>query len=121
MHILTVRIVRVQAKEGESWSDAALSCPGCFTLVCLDCQQHAKYKTQYRAMFVVNCMLNDTQRLKAEGTTFVPVQCGECGECASWKVCSLCLNGCGSAGTELGVKDTKEEVYEFFNVLPSAV
>jgi len=35
-------------------SDTTLSCPCCFTIVCMDCQQHVKYKNQYRAMFVMN-------------------------------------------------------------------
>ena len=35
-------------------SDAVLSCPRCFTTVCMDCQQHEKYANQYRAMFVMN-------------------------------------------------------------------
>ena len=29
-------------------SDAVLNCPACFTVVCLDCQRHELYKTQYR-------------------------------------------------------------------------
>ena len=36
------------------YSDAILSCPCCFTTVCMDCQQHVQYKNQYRAMFVMN-------------------------------------------------------------------
>ena len=36
-------------------SDAILSCPGCLTTVCIDCQRHEFYTTQYRAMFVMNC------------------------------------------------------------------
>ena len=36
-------------------SDAILSCPGCLTTVCIDCQRHEYYTTQYRAMFVRNC------------------------------------------------------------------
>ena len=35
-------------------TDAILSCPGCFTTCCIDCQQH-DFKDQYRAMFVTNC------------------------------------------------------------------
>ncbi|KAL3768815.1 hypothetical protein ACHAWU_006916 [Discostella pseudostelligera] len=35
-------------------SDAILSCPSCFNIVCMDCQQHEKYANQYRAMFVMN-------------------------------------------------------------------
>lgn len=36
-------------------SDAVLSCPLCFTTLCVDCQQHARYENQFRAMFVMNC------------------------------------------------------------------
>ncbi len=36
-------------------SDAILSCPGCLTTVCIDCQRHEYITTQYRAMFVKNC------------------------------------------------------------------
>ena len=36
-------------------SDAILSCPGCLTTVCIDCQQHADYEGQFRAMFTMNC------------------------------------------------------------------
>lgn len=36
-------------------SDAILSCPSCLTTVCIDCQQHATYDNQFRAMLVMNC------------------------------------------------------------------
>lgn len=36
-------------------SDALLSCPGCLTTVCIDCQQHAEFEGQFRAMFTINC------------------------------------------------------------------
>lgn len=36
-------------------SDAILSCPGCLSTVCVDCQRHEYITTQYRAMFVTNC------------------------------------------------------------------
>lgn len=29
-------------------TDAVLNCPACMTLLCLDCQRHETYKTQYR-------------------------------------------------------------------------
>ena len=35
-------------------SDAILSCPCCFQIVCMDCQRHEFYINQYRAMFVMN-------------------------------------------------------------------
>jgi hypothetical protein len=38
-------------------SDAVLSCPGCFRIVCMDCQRHEYYKNQYRAMFVMSVMV----------------------------------------------------------------
>jgi hypothetical protein len=31
-------------------SDAVLNCPGCFTLICLDCQRHAHFHNQWRAV-----------------------------------------------------------------------
>ena len=37
-------------------SDAVLSCANCFTVLCVDCQQHTRYKEQYRAMFVRDCV-----------------------------------------------------------------
>lgn len=36
-------------------SDAILSCPGCFTTLCIECQQHDRYDDQFRAMLVMNC------------------------------------------------------------------
>lgn len=35
-------------------SDAVLSCPCCFQIVCMDCQRHERYTNQFRAMFVMN-------------------------------------------------------------------
>ena len=35
-------------------TDAALSCPCCFQIVCMDCQRHERYSNQFRAMFVMN-------------------------------------------------------------------
>ena len=46
-------------RSGSRWqgrkSDAILSCPGCLTTVCIDCQQHAVFENQFRAMFTMNC------------------------------------------------------------------
>ncbi|KAK2706029.1 hypothetical protein QYM36_016152 [Artemia franciscana] len=47
-------------------SDAVLNCPACFTLLCLDCQRHDIYETQYRAMFVSNCSVDESQVLKLQ-------------------------------------------------------
>lgn len=39
-------------------SDAVLNCPACLTVICIDCQRHEKYHTQYRAMFYLNCVVD---------------------------------------------------------------
>ncbi|GMN52558.1 hypothetical protein TIFTF001_021704 [Ficus carica] len=110
-----------QKKRKGRTSDAVLSCPACFTTLSLDCQRHEKYLTQYRAVFVVNCKVGGERLLHqstpkpkggkrhrdsdeskvnpAVGETFKQVFC---------QVCS----------TEVGAMD-EEEVYHFFNVLPS--
>ncbi len=49
-----------------SFADAVLSCPACMTLLTRDCQQHAIYKDQYRAMFVENC------NVQTDETLFMP-------------------------------------------------
>eukprot|EP01132_Coremiostelium_polycephalum_P002054 gene2054-2532_t len=65
----------VEDEENEEWmnknfkkitgfrSDASLSCPGCFTLLCIDSQRHDIYKNQFRAIFVKNCKIDPTKRL----------------------------------------------------------
>uniref|UniRef100_A0A2R5LH35 Putative e2f-associated phosphoprotein n=1 Tax=Ornithodoros turicata TaxID=34597 RepID=A0A2R5LH35_9ACAR len=96
-------------------SDAVLNCPACMTVLCLDCQCHEIYHTQYRAMFVKNCIVDEAQVLRcppsgqkkrkgAEPTDdpadlFKPVRCSQC-------------------NTEVAVYD-KDEVYHFFNVIAS--
>uniref|UniRef100_A0A8C6STG6 E2f-associated phosphoprotein n=1 Tax=Neogobius melanostomus TaxID=47308 RepID=A0A8C6STG6_9GOBI len=47
-----------------SSSDAVLNCPACMTTLCLDCQRHEKYRTQYRAMFVMNCTVKKDEVLR---------------------------------------------------------
>ncbi|NXH11558.1 EAPP protein, partial [Bucco capensis] len=106
-------------------SDAVLNCPACMTTLCLDCQRHESYKTQYRAMFVMNCTVKKEEILKyrkkprkrskkmkhskeaisiqstqeEEEEIYHPVSCTEC-------------------STEVAVMD-KDEVFHFFNVLAS--
>ena len=45
-------------------SDAVLSCPCCFTIVCMDCQQHERYDNLYRAMFVQSIAVRWDCRLR---------------------------------------------------------
>lgn len=44
-------------------SDAQLSCPLCFTTVCLECQRHAKYANQFRAVTGINVNVNHDEFL----------------------------------------------------------
>ncbi|KAM6912168.1 E2F-associated phosphoprotein [Xenentodon cancila] len=113
-------------------SDAVLNCPACMTTLCLDCQRHEKYHTQYRAMFVMNCtvkrdealhyksQLHGKRRKRASGLKTeapadeaagrTPVEM-EADEVYHPVHCSECF-------TEVAVFD-KDEVYHFFNILAS--
>ncbi|GLJ33122.1 hypothetical protein SUGI_0666580 [Cryptomeria japonica] len=118
-------------RKGRS-SDAILSCPACFTTLCIDCQRHEKYVTQYRAMFVLNCKIVDNQRLrlpagskrKRESKKISRGQCrrnnDKLPETTSENLkdevfkpvcCSVCQ-------TEVAILD-EDEIYHFFNVMPS--
>lgn len=96
-------------------SDAVLNCPGCMTVLCLDCQRHEVYKTQYRAMFSLNCKIDWSEKVT-----------GKRGDCKKEKKekslasepdiffnvrCSVC-------NSQVAVYD-EDEVFHFFNVLSS--
>ena len=53
-------------------SDAVLSCPCCFNIVCMDCQRHERYAEQYRAMFVMGIVVKWDQRLVVSPKGLVP-------------------------------------------------
>ncbi|KAJ1702071.1 hypothetical protein LUZ63_001850 [Rhynchospora breviuscula] len=117
----------VNKQRKSQTSDAVLSCPACFTTLCLDCQRHEKYVTQYRAMFVRNCTVKTDQILREEKKRKKPKRkrntnagpesgLSEPKEDARGPIyrpvcCSVC-------STEVGVLDD-EEVYHFFDVIPS--
>lgn len=44
-------------------TDAVLSCPCCFNIVCMDCQRHQRYLNQFRAMFVMGITVDWHHRL----------------------------------------------------------
>lgn len=105
-------------RVGVAVSDATLNCPACLTQVCLDCQRHDVYRTQYRAMFVRNCRIDFNQRLQfkdkskkrrrnanqiSETTSAVDIY--------HPVFCEIC-------NTQIAVYDS-EEVYHFFHVLAS--
>ncbi|KAN0025660.1 hypothetical protein ACTFIU_010254 [Dictyostelium citrinum] len=45
--------------SGKFKSDGRISCPCCFTLLCIECQQHSSYINQYRAIEVKNCTISN--------------------------------------------------------------
>ncbi|XP_026162537.1 E2F-associated phosphoprotein [Mastacembelus armatus] len=125
---------RSRHPQGLPNSDAVLNCPACMTTLCLDCQRHEKYRTQYRAMFVMNCTVkrdevlryktqqekkrrNRKRRRGQEAETPVdeipdPTPAGMAADEVYHPVqCSECT-------TEVAVFD-KDEVYHFFNILSS--
>ncbi|KAG6479974.1 hypothetical protein ZIOFF_063451 [Zingiber officinale] len=112
----------VHNKRKGQTSDAVLSCPACFTTLCLDCQRHERYVTQYRAMFVFNCKIITDQILPQANTKqqrnskHRKISTGSDEGTPNDEIfhpvcCSVC-------STEVGVYD-KDEVYHFFNILVS--
>jgi hypothetical protein len=83
--------------------------------------RHEKYVTQYRAVFVKNCKIGSDQvsqhnnpepRRAKRGRKSGESEAGSAGGETLHKVsCSVC-------STEVGIIDG-DEVYHFFNVLPS--
>ncbi|KAM7403773.1 hypothetical protein PAMA_004281 [Pampus argenteus] len=122
-----------QRQSDLSSSDAVLNCPACMTTLCLDCQRHEKYRTQYRAMFVMNCTVKKDEVLRyktekerkprnrkrrrgqketPEDEAPNPTPAGmDTDEVYHPVQCSEC-------STEVAVFD-KDEVYHFFNILAS--
>ncbi|KAK4798543.1 hypothetical protein SAY86_030869 [Trapa natans] len=116
----------VEKRRHGNATDAVLSCPACFTIICLECQRHETYVTQYRAIFVVNCKIKCEDVINQKIIARPGTGRGKRGRkttedrveadaiiCESFKhvCCSVC-------STEVGVID-EEEVYHFYNVIPS--
>uniref|UniRef100_A0A8C6R8F5 E2F-associated phosphoprotein n=1 Tax=Nannospalax galili TaxID=1026970 RepID=A0A8C6R8F5_NANGA len=109
-------------------SDAVLNCPACMTTLCLDCQRHESYKTQYRAMFVMNCSVNKEEvlryknpenRKKRRGYKKMRPSHEESAGLAETQVEEIYHPVmCTECSTEVAVYD-KDEVFHFFNVLAS--
>lgn len=131
---------RKNKTQGLPSSDAVLNCPACMTTLCLDCQRHEKYRTQYRAMFVMNCSVNKEEVLRYKTANKRkqnrrrnkahqdPAATGAEMETDAG-LTDVRLAGmdeeeiyhpvkCTECSTEVAVYD-KDEVYHFFNILAS--
>ena len=99
--------VVVPPREKEKLKSATLQCPLCFTTICMDCQPHEKYQNQFRAMFVMNIVVdwNDTVNDLVEGVEGV--------------VTKYYKTQCCSCGTVVAGLDYDEEIYYFFGILAS--
>ncbi|KAL3792158.1 hypothetical protein HJC23_009622 [Cyclotella cryptica] len=129
-------------------SDAVLSCPRCFTTVCMDCQQHESYANQYRAMFVMNIGVDWNKRMVYDdavgGLKLLPLG----GERSTHSGNEVDANNipdtiphdldnaglkndndpkqiyysvhCGYCQWEVAVLDMKDEIYYFFGCIASA-
>ncbi|XP_036928593.1 E2F-associated phosphoprotein isoform X1 [Acanthopagrus latus] len=121
--------------QGLPNSDAVLNCPACMTTLCLDCQRHDKYRTQYRAMFVMNCTVkrDEVLRYKTEQErkqrsrkrrkgqkTDATLQDERPDPAPAGMNADEVYNPvqCSECSTEVAVFD-KDEVYHFFNILAS--
>lgn len=110
----------------ERVGDVRLSCPSCFALLCTDCQRHARYKTQWRAMFVTdNCVVDEAaDRLvpnpaaasgSGGGGQFDDAPEAAAEAAAAEEVAAV---KCGACGAQVAVLDS-DEIYHFFGVIPS--
>ncbi|KAF3700734.1 E2F-associated phosphoprotein [Channa argus] len=120
--------------QGLPSSDAILNCPACMTTLCLDCQRHEKYRTQYRAMFVMNCTVKkdevlrykteqerkkrNRKRRKGQETESVGDKAGDPMPAGMDTDEVYHPVQCSECSTEVAVFD-KDEVYHFFNILAS--
>ncbi|KAK3251545.1 hypothetical protein CYMTET_39120 [Cymbomonas tetramitiformis] len=104
----------VEQRQGKT-SDAILSCPCCLETLCTDCQKHARYENQFRAMFVVNCIVD---RAAPKGGKKKTAGASTSARSAS-KEEMLYPVKCGTCNSEVGVFD-EDEVYHFVNVFPTS-
>merc|ERR1712050_660001 len=82
---------------------AVLNCPGCFTPICYQCQQHEQYSRQWRAIEVRNCAVDRSASLSLgadDPAKYFGVRCATC-------------------SAEVGLLDDSE-VYHLFHVLESS-
>jgi hypothetical protein len=101
-------------------SDAVLSCPCCFTICCMDCQQHERYATQFRAMFVMNITVDWTRQLAYSDKDQQLIEHASGGPTLSTEQELYYSVHCGNCNTQVAALDNNDEIYHFFGCLVSA-
>lgn len=124
---------QISADKGKS--DARLSCPYCFTLLCTECQRHQTYWNQFRAVFVKNCNVLKQKEIKYrtdESMHELTKRKPKNERIRPWEYVDTILVEdehnfeqeiyypvhCGVCDTEVGIMD-EEGIYHFHDVVPS--
>ncbi|CAK0879085.1 unnamed protein product [Prorocentrum cordatum] len=81
---------------------AVLNCPGCFTPVCYQCQEHERFARQWRAIEVRNCTVDTSARLSLSRDDPVKYSAVRCETCQA----------------DVGLMD-EDGVYHLFHVIES--
>lgn len=112
----------IDRARGNRRSDALLSCPGCLTTVCIDCQAHAYKDGQFRAMFSINTRVDKSRQVSSttptgrrekrrRGQEQAGREVGASEQPLSAVVCNVC-------GVLVGAQDS-DEIFHFFHVVAS--
>ncbi|CAB9505994.1 e2F-associated phosphoprotein [Seminavis robusta] len=119
-------------------SDAVLSCPCCFNIVCMDCQKHHRFNNQFRAMFVMGITVDWQHMLKYDKkvqglTRWYPSQQSSSNNHQNSPIVApdhqhstkednpiYYAVSCANCQTQVAALDMTDEVYHFYDCLASA-
>ncbi|KAJ4456849.1 putative e2f-associated phosphoprotein [Paratrimastix pyriformis] len=96
-------------------TDAVLNCPSCFTPLSYACQRHEKFQNQFRAIFVLNCLIDRSTSLIYNEETQEHLSAAPPGTPSDQVYFNV---SCAHCGERVGVVDS-EEIFVFYNVFPS--
>ncbi|KAK8799481.1 hypothetical protein WA158_006030 [Blastocystis sp. Blastoise] len=119
--------------KGKFKSDATLSCPGCFQIICYECQRHEKYVSQFRSVIAFHTRVDIYQNLTYQNGQYKQVPKSSTRN--NWKDPSInSINNnninndynndyfyfhpvyCEECETEIGVQDSNG-MYIFYNII----
>jgi hypothetical protein len=111
----------LEGNKGQFEQGIGLTCPCCFTTLCHHSQQHEVYHNQYRAIYVVNCVLKTGETLSVQSPATGEGE-GEEEEDSEAETGDEVLVPvhCATCGAGVGVHSPVDGVFEFFQVIPSS-